>query len=167
LSVPFTVPQFLPTRVQNAVSLSAKHPQTFAVTAPHVKGAVQPKLKLQSGTVRLVPQLSVPVTLPQFFPSLVQNAALVSGPHPQANVALHAWVPAHVPQLKVRVVPQLSFSLGAPQDSPILAQCKRSVSAAHPHTLAVPPPAQVFGAVHAVPKPQSATVRVTLQFRRR
>jgi len=51
-------------------------PHTFDVPPPpHVSGDVQLPHEL---TVRVVPQLSVPVTVPQFLPSRVQNCALLS-----------------------------------------------------------------------------------------
>ena len=82
LSMPVRLPQFLPRRVQKAASVSELQLQTFGVTAPQVLGDVQPAPKLQSATVRRVPQLSAAVTLLQFFPSLAQNAPLVSGWQP-------------------------------------------------------------------------------------
>src|SRR6185436_10076212 len=59
-------------------------PQTLAVPPPpQVCGEVQVP---HEDTVRLVPQLSLAVTLPQFLPSREQNAVLLSGvqvPPPQ------------------------------------------------------------------------------------
>src|SRR5687767_7560215 len=59
-------------------------PQTLGVPAPpQVAGEVQVPHEL---TVRLTPQLSVPETEPQFLPSRLQKAVLVSGvqlPPPQ------------------------------------------------------------------------------------
>ena len=47
-------------------------------------------------TVRGAPQLSVPLTLPQFLPRRVQKAALLSGVQLAAVVKLHT-VPVRVP----------------------------------------------------------------------
>jgi hypothetical protein len=54
-------------------------PHTLAVPPPpHVWGAVQVPHEL---TVREVPQLSVPVTVPQFLPRLAHKAASLSATH--------------------------------------------------------------------------------------
>jgi hypothetical protein len=74
VSVSVTAPQFLPTRAQNSVSVSAAHPQVFA--APHVAGAVHAP---QTATVRETAQLSEAVTDPQALPSRVQKAESLSG----------------------------------------------------------------------------------------
>src|SRR5512140_96644 len=68
LSLAVTLPQFLPSRVQNATSLSAVQPHTLAtggVAPAHVCGAVH----VPQFTVLLAPQLSLAVTLSQFLPS--------------------------------------------------------------------------------------------------
>jgi hypothetical protein len=95
---------------QFALSKGGAHiavtPQTFAVPAPpHVSGEVQlPQL----GTVRIVPQLSFPVTLPQFFPFRAQNAAFDSAVQPKPRSSAHlifeqvipnAW---HLPTEKLK-----------------------------------------------------------------
>jgi hypothetical protein len=72
LSLAVTLPQFFPCRVQNAALVSATQPHTLAVTAPHVCGEVHVPHDV---TVRLVPQLSAAVRLPQFFPCREQNVA--------------------------------------------------------------------------------------------
>lgn len=81
MSVPLTVPQFLPRRAQKAASVSVQvPPQTLGVPPPpQVSGAVQEPHEV---TVRAALQLSVPLRLPQFFPRREQNAAFVSGVHP-------------------------------------------------------------------------------------
>jgi hypothetical protein len=80
LSVPVTLPQLFPSRVQNTASVSAVQPQTFAAPPPaHVCGAVHAP---HEATVRDVPQLSAAVTAPQFFPSRVQNAVSLSAVQP-------------------------------------------------------------------------------------
>jgi hypothetical protein len=85
LSVPLTVPQFLPSAEQSCTSVSGEHPQTFIVPLPpHVRGEVQ----LPQETLRVAPQLSVPLTAPQFVPSAVHSWASDSGEHPQTF-----WVP--------------------------------------------------------------------------
>ena len=77
LSLAVTPPQFFPNREQNAVSVSAEQPHTLAVPPPaHVWGDVHVPQEL---TVRDVPQLSLAVTPPQFFPNREQNAGSVSG----------------------------------------------------------------------------------------
>ena len=78
LSCAVTWPQFAPTRVQNAESVSGWQAQTLF--EPHVSGDTHVP---QDATVRETPQLSVAVTLPQFFPTRVQNAAFVSAAQPQ------------------------------------------------------------------------------------
>jgi hypothetical protein len=163
LSVPVTPPQLLPTREQNAASVSGVHvetPQTLAVPPPaHVLGAVQVPHEV---TVRPLPQLSFAVTVPQFLPTRVQNAASVSAVHggtPQtlAVTAPQVW-PAmvQVPQeVTVREVPQLSAAVTLPQFLPTRPQNAVSVSAVQPQTLAVTPP-QVCGEVQV---PHDETVR--------
>ena len=77
LSVPETRPQFLPSREQNEKGVSGVHPQTLGVPLPlHEFGEAQVKLRAaaQSATVRVAPQLSRLVTLPQSLLSLAQNA---------------------------------------------------------------------------------------------
>jgi hypothetical protein len=102
---------------------------------------------LQSGTNRLLPQLSFAVTLPQFFPSREQKAALVSAMQPHT----FAMPPpaqdsgeAHVPhEATVRDAPQLSLAVTLPQSLPSRTQNAVSLSAAQPHTFAVPLPPQL------------------------
>jgi hypothetical protein len=157
LSVPVTLPQFFPSRLQNAVSPSYVQPHTFAVPPPpHVTPV--PLQVPHEPTVRAPPQLSVPDTLPQFFTSRVQNAAFVSAVQPQTfavPLPPHVTpVPLHAPQdATVRVVPQLSAAVTLPQFFPRRVQNAVSPSYVQPHTFAVPPPAQVCGDVHV---PQSA-----------
>src|SRR4029453_3969389 len=74
LSLPETLPQFLPRRAQKAALLSGVHWQMLL--ALHVCGETQAPHEL---TVRGAPQLSVPETVPQFLPRREQKAASVSG----------------------------------------------------------------------------------------
>jgi hypothetical protein len=167
LSAAVTPPQFLPTREQNAASVSGVHvetPQTLAVPPPaHVLGAVQVPHEV---TERELPQLSFAVTVPQFLASRVQNAASVSAVHggtPQtlAVTAPQVWPGVvQVPhEVTVRLVPQLSAAVTFPQFLPSRAQNAVSVSAVQPQTLVVTPP-QVCGAVQV---PHDDTVRELLQ----
>jgi hypothetical protein len=63
-----------------------------AVLAPQTLGVPEPPQVLgethepQELTVRLLPQLSLAVTLPQFLPRREQNAASVSGAHVESNI---------------------------------------------------------------------------------
>ena len=68
-----TLPQFFPAQL---VATFIVHPQTLATlgVAPPQEEPV-PVHVPQLATVRVSPQLSTPVTLPQFFPLDVQNAA--------------------------------------------------------------------------------------------
>jgi hypothetical protein len=135
LSFAVTLPQFLPTRVQNAASVSAVHggiPQTLAVTAPQVCGEVQVPHEV---TVRLVPQLSAAVTLPQFLPMRPQNAVSVSDVQPQTLLVTAPQVcgEVQVPQgFTVREVPQLSLAVTLPQFLPSREQNAAFVSAVQP-----------------------------------
>jgi hypothetical protein len=130
-------------RVQNAVSASAAQfagPHTWP--ALHTSGAVHVP---HDATVRLVPQASVSVTVPQFLPTREQNAVSVSEAHPQTLVALHAWGAVHVPHTAtVREAPQLSFAVADPQALPSRVQKVASLSGAQvapPPPLVPPPPA--------------------------
>ena len=133
LSLAVTPPQFLPSREQNAVSVSAEQPQTLALPPPaHVCGEVHVPHEL---TVRDVPQLSLAVTPPQFLPSREQNAVSVSAEQPQ-TLALpppaHVCGEVHVPhELTVRDVPQLSLAVTPPQFLPSREQNAVSVSGLH------------------------------------
>jgi hypothetical protein len=92
-------------------------------------------------TVRLVPQLSVAVTVPQALLRRLQSAASASGaqlhtlavpPPPQVAGSVH------VPQSStVRLVPQLSIAANEPQSLPSRAQMATSLSGMHG---ADPPP---------------------------
>jgi hypothetical protein len=108
---------------------------------PHVLGAVH----VPHEAVRVVPQLSAAVTLPQVLPSRVQNAASVSAVQPHTLVALHVCGAVHVPHDAVREVPQLSFAVTLPQVLPSRAQNAVRLSALHVQTLLA---AHVLGAVH-------------------
>jgi hypothetical protein len=155
LSLAVTLPQFLPRRVQNAVSVSGAQavPHTLAVPPPaHVAGEVHVP---HEATVRETLQLSAAVTLPQFLLRRVQNAASVSAVQPQTlAVPPPAQVLGEVQAPQLRVPPQAS--LIEPQFLPWAVH----VVLVQPQTLAVPPPAQVLGEVHV---PHEATVREVLQ----
>jgi hypothetical protein len=136
LSAAVTDPQFLPSLVQNAVSISAVHPQRLAVPpVPQPLGVEH----VPQVTVRAVPQLSAAVTDPQFFPSREQNAASLSLVHPHTFARpppAHVLGDEHVPQsATVRMVPQLSAPVKPPQFLPSLRQNAGLVSAVH-----APPP---------------------------
>jgi hypothetical protein len=95
LSAAVTLPQFFPSRVQNAGLPSYVQPHTFGtdgVAPAHVCGAVQAP---QEVTVRDPPQLSVPDTVPQFLPSRVQNAGSVSAVQPH-TFGTDGVAPPHV-----------------------------------------------------------------------
>jgi hypothetical protein len=150
LSFAVTEPQFLPSRVQNARSVSDVQTHTLAVTKPQVHGAVQLPHEL---TVRLVPQLSTAVTPPQVVPSREQNAGSVSGVQ-QTLPPLQVCDIPHVPQeLTVRLVPQWSAPATLPQFLPSRAQNAASVSAMQAQTLLEP---HVCGNVQS---PHEITVR--------
>jgi hypothetical protein len=94
LSVPLTVPQFLPSRAQNAGSFSGAH-EVHWPAALHWLEAAQ----LPQPTVRLTPQLSVAVKLPHVRPAWAQSVASDSGEqlrHVPASVQV--WLPAHAAQ---------------------------------------------------------------------
>jgi hypothetical protein len=112
-STSVTAPQFLPTRVQNAVSASAVHPQVFA--APHVAGGVQSP---QTATVRDAPQLSMSVTDPQALPSRVQKAESLSG----------AQAPPPAPPFPVPLAPAFAAAPAAPPPPPFGVPPGRSVA---------------------------------------
>jgi hypothetical protein len=142
--------------------VGALPPQTFAVPPPpHVCGVVHvPQLV----TVRIEPQLSAAVTLPQFLPRRVQNAVFDSAAQPHTLVVPpppHVCGVVHVPQLvTVRITPQLSAAVTLPQFLPAREQKAAFVSPAQPHTFVVPPPPHVCGIVHV---PQLVTVRIAPQ----
>jgi hypothetical protein len=119
-------------------------PHTLAVIAPHVCGKAQvPQLE----TVRLLPQLSFAVTLPQFLPRREQNVVSDSAAQPHTLTGPpppHVCGAVHVPQLgTVRLVPQLSLDVTAPQFFPSREQNDAFDSAEHPHTFGVPAPPHV------------------------
>jgi hypothetical protein len=71
-----TVPQFFP--AQAVATGTGVQPQTLAVPPPpHASGAVQ----VPHCAVRRLPQLSLAVNVPQFFPCRMQNRALLSRVH--------------------------------------------------------------------------------------
>jgi hypothetical protein len=159
LSFAVTLPQFFANRVQNAVAVSGVQSHAFAVPPPpQVCGAMHVP---HDATVRDVPQLSVPVTLPQFLPSRVQNAAFVSGAHPHTFAVPppphETPVPVHAPQeATARLAPQLSAAVTEPQFFLIRVQNARSVSELQQTPLL----SHVCGDVHA---PQELTTRFVSQ----
>src|SRR5438270_473567 len=98
---------------------------------PHVCGLVQ----LPQLAVRAVPQLSAALTLPQFLPSRVQKAALVSGTQAQTLFDWQVCGREQLPQLAVRAVPQLSAALTLPQFFPSRVQKAALVSGTQAQTL--------------------------------
>jgi hypothetical protein len=147
LSAPATCPQFLPIRVQKAAFVSAMQfgPHTFiTLPPPHVCGAVHVP---QLATVRIAPQLSGPVKLPQLLPKRLQNVVLDSG----VQVVPHTFAvppPPHVcgavqfPQFAtVRDAPQLSVPVTMPQSLVSRAQKTGSDSLTQvgPPSVGVPP----------------------------
>ena len=113
----------------------------------------------QLGAVRAFPQLSVPVTMPQFFPSRAQKVASFSTEQPQV-LALpsppHDGGAVQVPQLTERSWLQRSGPVTVPQLAWFLAQNCVFVSLGQLQT----PALQLFGPVHV---PQLDTVRITPQ----
>ncbi len=137
LSAAVTEPQFFPSREQNERFVSGVHMQTFAPLQVSV-----PVQAPQDTAVRVAPQLSVPLTDPQFFPSREQNVVSGSGAQVQ-TLAVQVSLPEQVPQVAVRATPQLSFALTEPQFFPRRAQNATLVSAEQPHTFGTPEPPQL------------------------
>jgi hypothetical protein len=132
LSAAVTEPQFFPRREQNVVFDSGVHTQTLLALQVSV-----PEQAPQETLARLAPQLSVPLTEPQFCPSREQNEVSLSGVQTQTFVALHASVPVQVPQgTALRVAPQLSAAVTEPQFFPSREQNARFVSGVHMQTFA-------------------------------
>ncbi len=138
VSVPLSGPQVLPSRLQKASSLSATQPHTEGPPPPQVCGLAHVP---QEGTERGLPQVSVPLTAPQFFPSRVQNAASVSATQPHTLATPpppHVWGLAQVPHdATERGLPQLSVPLTAPQLLPRRLQNAPFPSAEQLQTLAL------------------------------
>jgi hypothetical protein len=151
LSSAVTWPQFLPIRKQKAVSVSETQMQTFS--SPHVSGNVHVP---HEPTVRLTPQLSLAVTLPQFLLNRAQNTVSASGAQAQTLVTPQTSGNVHVPhESTVRLTPQLSVAVTLPQF--LLNRAQNTGSVSHTHTLSAP---QVWGDLHV---PQKPTVRLTPQ----
>jgi hypothetical protein len=116
-------------------------------------------------TVRIAPQLSAAVTLPQFFPTRAQKAGFASatqlGPQTLATPPpMQDCGAVHVPQLAtVRIMPQLSVPVNMPQLLPRREQKVVFDSGVQgvPHWFAVPAPPHVCGMLHV---PQLATMRI-------
>jgi len=129
LSFAVTEPQFLPRRVQNAAVVSGVQPHTLGT-----EGVAPPQLwpvsvQVPQLTVRLEPQLSVAVTVPQVSPRRAQNCASVSDTHPHTLLAPQTCVAGQVPQFGTeRTVPQLSGAMIAPQVFPSREHIWGSVS---------------------------------------
>jgi hypothetical protein len=163
LSVPVTRSQFLPSRLQNAGSVSGTQTEhTLGLPPPpQTWGEVHGVPKPQSRTVRGLPQTSFAVTVPQFLPSRVQNAVSLSVEALQPQTPeVQVWGEGQVPQLDtVRATPHLSVPLSEPQLAPSRVQNAVSLST-HPHLLVTPPPPQVLGELQV---PQLVTVRALPQ----
>ena len=154
-SVPVFEPQTAPVRVQKAALVSMQ-PQVLATPPPaQLWGGVQgPQLV----TVRLAPQLSVPVKEPHALPSRAQKAESASAAHPPQTLSWgppeQVWGRVQVPQLvTVRERPHESVSETVPHVFPRRAQKVASVSVGHTHVL---PEVQAVGMAQV---PQLATVR--------
>jgi hypothetical protein len=119
LSVPLNMPQLLPRREQKAVSDSAVHgvPHWFAVPAPpHVCGV----LHVPQFAVRIWPQLSVPMKLPQVLLSRWQKIGSDSGTQLSMRPASGAPpVPAPVPEPALPPVAAVVEVAGAPPVLPL------------------------------------------------
>jgi hypothetical protein len=124
LSAAVTLPQFLVSRVQNALSVSAVHVQTLEALHEFGDAQLKPVAAVQSTLVRVALQLSVPVaTVPQFVPSRSQYVRFDSEAQPHTLAVpvppQVTPVPVHVPhEATVRVTPQLSFAVSGPQFLP-------------------------------------------------
>lgn len=81
LSVVVSEPQVVFDAAQSWASVGGVQPHTLGVPPPPQVWDEEQVPQLV--TVRVLPHESMPVTLPQFFPSRAQNAALVSGAQPQ------------------------------------------------------------------------------------
>jgi hypothetical protein len=156
LSVPEKDPQFLLLAAQKSVS-DCGQPQTLATPPPaqvEVPGQVLPQL-----AVRGRPQLSVPVTVPQFLPWAEQKSASVCG-QPQTFVVPpppQVEVPGQVfPQLIGRTTPQLSMVDSDPQFFISWPQRTASVLGRQPQTFGLPPPPHWSNLLAHMVLPQSA-----------
>lgn len=153
-SVTLRVPQFFPSRVQSSVGDSAQ-PQTFAVPEPpQLAGVMQvPQL-----TVLETPHASLAVTMPQSFPSRLQNAEFDSAQPQTFAVPFPPQVPGarQEPHDTLRKTPHASVAVRVPQFFWSRPHTARSGSV-QPQTLAWPAPPHVAGPTQV---PQFA-VRVT------
>ena|SRR5687767_6830006 len=90
LSAAVTVPQFLPSRVQNAAGVSLVQPQTFGVPPPpQVCGAEHIP---QDPIMRGIPQRSRVIMPPQLAPRLEQSAVSLSGTQNPAVSRVNRWL---------------------------------------------------------------------------
>jgi hypothetical protein len=110
LSVPTAESQFLP--AQMSASEGEQHVFGSGPVTSQTWGAVhapQPGHPCVSQlTVRVAPQLSVALSVPQVAFSLVQNAGSDSATQPQTLLVPQVCGEAHIPQFAVCVMPQLS-----------------------------------------------------------
>ena len=147
LSGAVLLPHCAPTRVQKMASTSGVQPHTLGTLGVAPPQLAPVPLQVPQLTVRVTPQLLVPLLLPHCAPVRVQKVGSVSFVHPQTlaeppppQVTL---VPLQVPQLSV-----------PPHPSPTLPQFFPSalqLVGVQPHTLGtlgVAPP-QVCGKEHA------------------
>jgi hypothetical protein len=163
LSLPENWPQLLPCAAQKAASVCGTQPEHTLATPSAPQRA--PPAHVPQFTVRLVPQLSTPVTTSQFFPNLTQNCASLSAPQlhtfgvpppPQVRAPLQMTGP----QVALRALPHRSVPENDPQSFPAAVQNSTSVSGVHPpQTFGVPPAPHSMFPEQA---PQS-TVRSALQ----
>jgi hypothetical protein len=107
----------------------ATHTQTFEALQDCVC------IQLPQFAIRGLLQLSVPFTVPQFFPSRAQKAGSVSATQTQTFEALHDWGGEQLPQLAIRGLLQLSDAETLPQLLPNRVQKAGSLSDAHAQVL--------------------------------
>ena len=122
-SRPLTVPQFFPSRSRNAASVSRAQPQTFTVPVPPQVSV--PAHVPHATLLRAAPQLSLPLTFPQFFPRRAQKAAVPSGVQPHTFAVPpppHVVFALQLPQATTRCWPQRSVPMPVPQATPSRAQ---------------------------------------------
>ena len=94
LSVPAVLPHSAFWLAQKATSLSLMQPQTLVDSTPHSCGKTHVPQEL---TVRIAPQLSMRLTVPQFRPYRLQKAESLSGSQPHTFPLPHVCPPGHVP----------------------------------------------------------------------
>lgn len=92
----------------------------------------------QLATVRVAPQLSSAVTLPQLLVLRAQKAMSVSRVQLHTPAALQVAAPVQVPQLTVRARPQRSVRVLTPHERPAAVHSWASLSGWHTHWPEVP-----------------------------